>query len=153
VKIAGKGVAALLFLFLGSAAHAACTLTTTGVSFGAYDVFAGVPRDTTGTVTVSCTTTPQASIVVSIGPSPTSGGFNPRQMRHVSPTDRLNYNLYTTPSMATVWGDGSAGTSTVLLSNVRRNRPVITTIYGRIPPGQNVYVGSYVDTLTVTITP
>ncbi|MCL5966951.1 MAG: spore coat protein U domain-containing protein [Deltaproteobacteria bacterium] len=30
--------------------------------------------------------------------------------------------------------------------------PVTTTVYGRIPPGQNVSVGSYGDTLTVTIT-
>jgi spore coat protein U-like protein len=153
VKIPGKGLALLLFLFLGSAAHAACSVSTTGLNFGAYDVFAATPRDTSGTVTVACDRNPPTDVTVSIGPSPTSGGFNPRQMRHVSPTDRLNYNLYTTPSMATVWGDGSAGTSTVLLRKVNKNRPVTTTIYGRIPPGQNVYVGSYVDTVTVTITP
>ena len=143
----------MLFLLIGIPAHAACTVTTTGVSFGAYDVFTAVPRDTTGTVTVSCTNNQRVPIVVSIGASPTSGGFNPRQMLHVSPTDRLNYNLYTTSSMATVWGNGSAGTSTVLLNNVRRNRPVITTIYGRIPTGQNVSIGAYTESLTVTITP
>jgi spore coat protein U-like protein len=55
--------------------------------------------------------------------------------------------------MVTVWGDGSAGTSTVLLRKVNRNRPVTTTIYGRIPPGQNVSVGTYSDAVTVTITP
>jgi spore coat protein U-like protein len=151
VKNSGKAWVVLLFLLFWSPAHAACTVAATGLNFGAYDVFSALPLDTTGSVTVSCDR--RTNVTVAIGRSPTSGGFNPRQMLHVSPTDRLNYNLYTTPSMATVWGDGSAGTSTVLLNNVRRNRPVITTIYGRIPPGQNVYVGSYVDTLTVTITP
>jgi spore coat protein U-like protein len=55
--------------------------------------------------------------------------------------------------MVTVWGDGSAGTSTVPLRKVNRNRPATTTIYGRIPPGQNVSVGAYSDSVTVTITP
>ena len=45
----------------------------------------------------------------------------------------MNYNLFTTASMTTVWGDGSAGTSTVLLRKVNGNRPVTTTIYGRSP--------------------
>jgi spore coat protein U domain-containing protein, fimbrial subunit CupE1/2/3/6 len=90
---------------------------------------------------------------MSIGRSGGSGGFNPRQMRRAGASDLLGYNLYTTASMSTVWGDGSAGTSTVFLSKVNRNHPVTTSVYGRIPPGQNVSVGSYADTLTVTITP
>jgi len=74
-------------------------------------------------------------------------------MRHASQADRMNYNLFAAPSMVTAWGDGSAGTSTVLLGKVNKNRPVTTTIYGRIPPGQNVSVGAYSDSVTVTITP
>lgn len=146
--------AALLFLaaFAGGA-RAACTVSTTGLAFGPYDVFAPVPLDTTGTVTVSCDRNPHAAITVSIGPSTVSGGFRPRQMRHVVLPDRLNYNLFTSPSLGTVWGDGSAGTSTVVLRRIRGRRPVVTTIFGRIPPGQNVSVGAYSDALTVTINP
>jgi spore coat protein U-like protein len=150
-----KVSAALLFLaaFAGGAARAACTVSATGLAFGPYDVFAPVPLDTTGTVTVTCDRNPRAAITISIGPSPVSGGFRPRQMRHVVLPDRLNYNLFTSPSLGTVWGDGSSGTSTVVLRRVRRRRPVTATIYGRIPPGQNVSVGAYSDALTVTITP
>ena len=153
MKTLGKGLVGLLCLILGSAAHAACRVTTTGINFGAYDVFAAVPRDTSGTVTVACDRNPPTDVTISIGASPTSGGFQPRRMRHASQADRMNYNLFTTASMTTVWGDGSAGTSTVLLRKVNRNRPVTMTIYGRIPPGQNVSVGAYSDSLTVTITP
>lgn len=153
MKIPGKGVVVLLCLILGNAAHAACGVTTTGINFGAYDVFAAVPRDSSGTVTVACDRNPPTDVIISIGASPTSGGFNPRQMRRTSGTDRLNYNLFTTASMTTVWGDGSAGTSTVFLRKVNRNHPVTTTIYGRTPPGQNVSVGVYSDSVTVTITP
>ena len=153
MKTLGKGLVGLLCLILGSSAHAACRVTTTGINFGAYDVFAAVPSDTAGTVTVACDRNPPTDVTISIGASPTSGGFNPRQMRGTSGTDRLNYNLYTSSSMSTVWGDGSAGTSTVLLRKVNRNRPETATIYGRIPPGQNVSVGAYFDSVTVTITP
>jgi len=153
VKIPRKGLVVVLSLILGNSAHAACRVTTTGMNFGAYDVFAAVPRDTTGTVTVACDRNPPTDVTVSIGPSPASGGFNPRQMRRASGTDRMNYNLFTSASMTTVWGDGSAGTSTVLLRKVNKNRPATATIYGRIPPGQNVSVGAYSDAVTVTITP
>jgi spore coat protein U-like protein len=153
VKNSGKALAAMLFLLIGIPAHAACLVSATGVNFGAYDVFAAAPRDTTGSVTVTCDQRNRIDVTVAIGASPTSGGFNPRQMRYTSGTDRLNYNLYTSSSMSTVWGNGSAGTSTVLLQRVNRRRPVVTTIYGRIPAGQNVSVGSYAETLTVTITP
>ena len=153
MKIPGKVFVGLLCLILGNGAHAACRVTTTGVNFGAYDVFAAAPCDTTGTVTVACDSNPPTDVTISIGPSPTSGGFQPRQMRHASQADRMDYNLFASPSMVTVWGNGSAGTSTVLLLQVKKNRPEITTIYGRIPSGQNVSVGAYSDSVTVTITP
>jgi spore coat protein U-like protein len=143
----------MLFLLFWSPAHAACRVTATGLNFGAYDVFSVGSLDTTGSVTVTCDRSTRTDITISIGASPTSGGFNPRQMPRTSGTDRLNYNLYTSSSMSTVWGNGSAGTSTVLLTRVRRRRPATATIYGRIPAGQNVSVGSYAETLTVTITP
>ena len=153
MKTLARGLVGLLCLILGSAAHAACRVTTTGLGFGAYDVFAAPPRDTTGTVTVVCDRNPPTDVTISIGASPTSGGFQPRRMRHASQADRMNYNLFTTASMTTVWGDGSAGTSTVFFRRVNRNRPQTATIYGRIPPGQNVSVGAYSDSVTVTITP
>jgi spore coat protein U-like protein len=34
---------------------------------------------------------------------------------------------------------------------VFKNQPWTVTIYGRVPPGQDVAVGSYSDLLTITI--
>lgn len=146
-------LATLLCLLLGSEAGAACTVSTSGVSFGAYDVFVSAPLDSMGAVTVACDQAPPVDVIIAIGPSGTSGGFIPRQMRSASSPDRLNYNLFVNAGRSTVWGDGAPGTSTVFLKNVTKNRPRVTTIYGRIPAGQDVSVGSYSDSLTVTITP
>jgi len=153
VSSAARYLAVLFCLFFAGEAGAACSVSATGVNFGAYDVFVTAPLDSTGTVTVTCDQAPPVDVTIAIGPSGTSGGFVPRQMRSASSPDRLNYNLFVNAGRSTVWGNGSAGTSTVFLNNVRRNRPVVTTIYGRIPAGQDVSVGSYSDSLTVTITP
>lgn len=143
--------ALLLVVCPAGEARAICNVTATSINFGAYDVFKAAPTDSTGSVTVSCDNFLPRNVTVSIGVSATSGEFNPRRMKPPSGSDRLDYNLFTTSSRSTIWGNGTAGTSTVLLSNVRRNQPRVTTIYGRIPAGQNIQVGPYTDTVTITI--
>src|SRR4030065_808739 len=129
---------------------AACTISTTPVNFGSYDVFSASPTDSTGLITITCNETPAPFAPVSIGPSPNSGGFNPRKMRLTSGTDLLNYNLYTDATCASIWGDGTSGTVTVWRKFLK-NKPEHLTVYGRIPPGQDVPAGTYTDTLAVTL--
>lgn len=70
-----------------------------------------------------------------------------------SGSNTLGYNLYTDATRSTIWGDGNAGTFTIADAyvltaiTITRNYPV----YGRIFPGQNVRVGSYADSITVTV--
>jgi spore coat protein U-like protein len=145
-------VAALLAsLFLARGAESACNVSAGGINFGPYDAAAAAPRDSMGSVTVSCDRNPPTDVTVTIGPGGSSGGFNPRTMRNSSGTDRLTYNLYTDASRNVVWGDGTAGTAAVNLRKVNKNRPVTATIYARIPSGQDVVPGTYLDTLVVTI--
>jgi len=151
VKTFVRLCALLLFACLAGEARAICNVTATSISFGAYDVFVAAPLDSTGSVTVSCNDASPRDVTVSIGASATSGGFNPRKMKRLSGSDLLDYNVFTASSRSTIWGDGTAGTSTVLLSNVKKNQPRVTTIYGRIPAGQDIQVGSYTDTVTITI--
>ncbi len=157
MKTSVSGLAVLLFLVLAAQdGNGACSVSATGVSFGGYDVFANAPLASTGSITVSCNEHPPPDVVIAIGTSRNSGGFRPRKMNRVGGPDLLDYNLFTDSSRAVVWGDGSGGTSTMTLRKVqrdRRNRPPATvTVYGEIPPGQNVSVGPYSDVLTVTIT-
>lgn len=126
-----------------------CTVIPVGsISFGNYDVFSTVPLDSTGTIQITCDLT-EAHTIISLGPSQ-NGGFNPRRMKNSSSGDLLAYNLFTNAARTSIWGDGTGGTGTVT-QRVFRNTPAIVTIYGRMAAGQNVRVGTYSETVTVTI--
>jgi spore coat protein U-like protein len=140
----------LLPLIFADAAFAACNVSTTAVSFGAYNVLSPGATDSTGSITIVCDEAPPPDVTVAIGQSPNSGGFNPRQMKLVGGTDLLSYNLYTNASYTNIWGDGTSGTVTQTVRAIK-NRPQTLQVYGRMPPGQDVSTGSYNDTLTVTI--
>ncbi len=152
MRCVSVGIAVLVGALAAGAANAACNVTATGINFGGYDVFATAPLDSTGSVTVTCDDVPPANPVIAISAG-AAGTFLPRRMRHASLPDVLNYNVFTSPAMAAVWGDGTGGTATVAAGRVPRNRPPRpVTIYARIPAGQNVSAGTYSDTLVVTIT-
>jgi len=71
-----------------------------------------------------------------------------------SGANSLGYNLYTSSAHAIVWGNGFSGTATQTLSGGVVSggmRSFTRTVYGRITAGQNVFAGSYADTVTVTI--
>ena len=140
----------LLFLWTDDSAGAGrCWVSTTSVNFGSYNVLSATPTDSTGTVSVYCNQ--ENFITVSIGPSANSGGFKPRQMRLTTGNDLMNYNLYRDTTRTQIWGDGTGGNFTVS-GIVPRSNTLYQTVFGRIPAGQDISAGLYMETLTVTIT-
>lgn len=119
----------------------ACTVTTAGISFGAYDPFSAAPLDAAGTLTVDCASAFTLTL------SPGTGSYASRTLG--SSAHILNYNLYTDSAHTQVWGDGSSGTSSVGGSGSAT--AVDYPVYGRIPAHQNVGAGSYGDSIVVTI--
>lgn len=140
----------MIFFFSGPV-FAACNVSSTPVTFGDYDTFSPAPLETTGSITVDCDETPPPNVTISIGPSPNSGGFNPRKLKLIGGSDLLEYNLFTRKSHTRIWGDGSGDTYTER-GNVNKNKAWVSTVFARILPGQNVSSGPYNETLTVTIT-
>ena len=131
-------------------AHAAvnCSVTTVGVAFGFYDVFSSTPLTSAGSVTIRCVGLGRGIEPVSVSLSTGgSGSFQPRTLFRGS--DRMSYNLYLDASHTQIWGDGTGGTLNHV--SVPNNRPVTLTIFGRIPPGQDVSAGTYSDTIVTTI--
>jgi spore coat protein U-like protein len=143
--------AALITVLIGGAAAEACTISATGVTFGAYNPRAAGADDGTGSINLAChPSTSSANVALSAGGS---GSFATRRM--ASGPAHLNYNLYTTSSRTVVWGNGSGGTATVTVTNGNVSggvRRFSRNIFGRIPAQQNVPAGSYVDTIVVTVT-
>jgi spore coat protein U-like protein len=133
----------LLVLLVTAQAEATCTISTTSVAFGSYDVFSATPRDANGTVQIDCT--PRENIQVTLS-SGSSSVFNPRTLR--SGSNILNYNLFRNAARTQIWGDGSAGTSTSSANNVRNTT---LTVYGRVPAAQDAAVGNYADTIVATV--
>lgn len=119
-----------------------CSVSATGVDFGGYNPFDSAATDSTAVVTVECESA--YSIALSEGQAAT---FNPRAL--AGDNDSLQYNLYTGPDYSIIWGDGSGGTEVV--SGPGDTQPVEHVIHGRIFARQNARVGSYADSITVTL--
>ena len=80
----------------------------------------------------------------------TSSTYAPRVLTNGGST--LAYNLYTSNARNQVWGDGTGGSQTVTSNFIALlSLDQTTTVYGRIPAGQNVPPGSYSDTVLVTV--
>ena len=149
-------LAALLALPVASRAATSCTVASTTLIFGPYDVFNGSPLDTQADVVVTCTRNggaPGTTVEVALGPSTTSGAIATRRLRRLAGVDLLDYNLYRDAARLGVWGQTS-GVDTVAKALSVPNKSsanVSFTVFGRIPAGQDPSVGSYSDSLLVTI--
>ena len=140
-------IVACAVLGLAPRVEAACTVSASGINFGSYSVFAPGAATSTGVVTYHCGNTDKnIAITLSAG---SSGSFTTRTLKQG--TDALNYNLYTDAALTKIWGDGTVGTDTYTKGNPANNVDVNVTIYGRLPPQQDVRVGSYTDTIVVTV--
>ncbi len=140
-------MAATTALVVSSNAMAACTISTTPVNFGNYNAFNPAPVDSTGSVTYACQSSDK-DITISLDRGGAST-FNPRRM--LKGSEALSYNLFLDAARTVIWGDGTGGTQIYFDSN-RPPRPSVTvTIHSRIPPGQDVTVGTYTNTITATI--
>jgi spore coat protein U-like protein len=143
---------AFLFCFPVEGSAFVCNVTSTPVNFNTYDVFSPIPSDSAGSITVTCNNPDKKTLPVSISISSGNAGiFTPRQMSQAAGPDRMKYNLFIDSPRTAIWGDGTGSTSTVT-ETVSRDVNINEPIYGRIPAQQNLSVGTYSDTLTVTVT-
>lgn len=142
---------AFLFCFPVEGTAFVCSVTSTPVNFSSYDVFSPIPSDSAGSITVTCNNPDKKSIPVNISISSGNAGiFTPRQMSQTAGPDRMKYNLFIDSSRTAIWGDGTGSTSTVT-KIVNKDIVINESIYGRIAALQNLSVGTYSDTLTVTV--
>lgn len=145
-----------LGLMIQSSAYASglavCSLSTSTLNFGLYNPISGSPSTITGSLTVNCTgLLGLIPVVYTLSLSQGNGTFSNRVMKGVG--GNLTYNIYTTATFNSVWGDGTGGTSLV---NGSLNATILgasqnVSVYGQIPSNQLVPAGTYTDNLVVNM--
>ena len=122
------------------------------LGFPNYDVFISAPTVTSQIARIHCTGNGNLDTFnVGIGRSATSGSISGRQMAQSAGSGRLNYNIYKDGSYSSLWGDGTAGTTGVVVTTTGPNTSV--PIYGKIDPGQDAPVGNYSDSVVLSVDP
>ena len=147
------------------AASQACMAATTcrfvtggGVAFPPYDTLSASPADTALNLVVSCSRSggPQnVSVTVSLGIGTNGTSVSNRRMFSGATGDYLGYGLFSDVSRSSAWGfsPGIDAVSQTLAVPNNGSASVTFTVYGRIPPQQNVSVGGYSDSVQVTLSP
>lgn len=164
MAIKSKLICALLLLS-ASTAHAAdatanlsvtasvlgaCVVVTLPVAFGLYDPTAVTDNTAgTGTVTVTCTLGTPYTVSLDAGANEsTTGDVTTRRML-ANTSDFLSYQLYKEVGRTNVWGDT---VTNKLDGQTGTGLPQLLSVYGTIPKNQNAAVGTYLDTVLVTVT-
>ena len=135
-----------------------CSVSTGSLSLN-YDPDATSPTRASGDITLTCNKMlvgPMAAsvtAVISLSQG-SSSSFKPRTLK--SGSNSLLYNIYTDSSYSLVWGDGTnmdtknksdTFSLPALQTSITKNYPY----YIELPKEQNVRPGTYIDTITVTV--
>jgi len=160
MRVLSRVVGFVLLITIAQVASAAvsCTVSATGPAFGTYNPLNPSPTLANGSVTATCTLISGGTTTVNLVSSYGAGNSNSFATRKMlSGTNVLNYNLYFDAAFTQIRGDGTGGSQTgsaslTLTTSSRTQSVPASTIYGRIPAGQDVAAGNYSDTIVVTVT-
>jgi spore coat protein U-like protein len=123
-----------------------CAISATGITLSDYNSLDATATSVgTGTITVQCTKNMAYDLKIDDGGYSTAPGA--RRMKSDTQNDYLTYALYQDSGHATPW------TTTQFVSGTGTGRTAIPhTVYAFVSAGQDVSVGTYNDTVKVTIT-
>lgn len=142
-------VLTLIFLvFAGVVRAQGCSVRAIPVSFGDYDTSIASAQDADGVIYITCDPDVPYKGWLDQGVN-SGGGFIPRKMLLSGGGYTLSYNLYRDSARTEVWGDGT--NNTYVRTGVGTGGEDQLIVYGRLSGSQNVGVGLYSDTVTVTV--
>jgi spore coat protein U domain-containing protein, fimbrial subunit CupE1/2/3/6 len=132
---------------------AGCNVSTTVMNFGSTSSFIAANINTTATITAQCTSTTPYSIGLDNGQN-ASGA---QRRMSVGGGNFVSYGLYTDAGYSNGWtsttsttGCTSGANTCVLGTGTGSNQSI--TLYGQVPPQTAPAVGTYSDTVVVTLT-
>ena len=145
----------------GQARAGGCTVSSSGLAFGAYQPLTFAGKLTSAAVTsnasisVVCTgIVSGGAYTIALGPSTVGSGdrISTRYLGNSNGGDDMSFNIYTNASYSTFWGNGTTGGlvgGTIPTGDSNQSQPV----YGKIPAGQNTLrAGSFSGSMTMTLT-
>ena len=124
----------------------ACIVSANPLNFGNYDPTSVTNLDGTTTLSVLCTIGTSYTVGLNVG---TASGATVTTRKMTNGANTLNYALYQETGRTTNWGN-TPGTDTPAATTAPIGASSFT-VYGRVPSGQNEPIGSYTDTITVTV--
>ena len=139
-----------------------CTVTTTGVNFGTYDPTSATPLNAQGSLFVECGAGSSTTVTMTLSGG---GSGNAASRRMSNGTDLIFYNLYLNTGRTIIFGDATGGSSDTCTTGsptsgtgctgenpAGKGRNFTRPLYGQVNASQNIGVGTYTDTLTITLT-
>lgn len=127
-----------------------CSVSASNIDFGSLGIASlQAGANTTGVLSVTCTKTVPYSLMLNAGTGAGATMAN-RRMTRSGGSETLNYSLYADAARTQVWGDGAGGSAWVTGTGtgVLQTR----TVYAGLFPQTSPPVGSYADTIIVTVT-
>ncbi len=125
-----------------------CVIGNATLAFGTYNPTAATALPATTTVTLTCSLGTPYNIGMSAGAG-TGATTTLRLMTAGAST--LGYNLFRDAANTLNWGN-TVGTDTLSGTSSTSTLANTINIYGQIPAGENAAVGSYTDTVIMTVT-
>lgn len=154
-----SSVVAAVLLLPGTAWSQSCTFGVSDQSFGLIDTLSGAQTNSTATMSVTCSGTPLARILICPNLGAGSGGATAAARQMLSGSNILNYQLYSDSARSVVWGTYSwafpaRAPALALTLNAIGTGSGTATIYGAVlgsqptaPPGTylSAFSGSNVE--------
>lgn len=136
-------------LSVSASVVANCTVANQTLAFGSYDPVTNLSTAATASATISVTCTKgSSSVSLAANNGLNNANATTPSTRALSDGsgDYLSYDLYTDSGYTTIWNTTNTFAPTFATSTAATE-----TVYGRIPAGQSPKVGSYTDTVTMTV--
>lgn len=132
---------------VGATVIRSCDIAATPLAFGVYDplvLHASQPLDREASVTITCTKGTPTTLTM-------SGGLNASgaARRLSSGAAMLQYELFQDAGRTQRWGE--SGAEALQAGEAPSDAPRTFLVFGRIFSGQDVPVGTYTDSVVVTV--
>ncbi len=124
-----------------------CAIAISDLAFGKYDPLGqntNQQLDAAAEVTMLCTRSSRASVYIDSGRHPIGSS---RTLAGSS--QHLSYQLFHDAGRTQQWVGGASNGLQFVSQGI--HKPQQLTVYGRIPPGQEVVSGAYTDVVTATV--